>query len=176
MNRAEKETFVSELVDGIKGAQALALVSFNKITVEQMTSFRLSLSKQQVRAKVVKNTLGKRAFKGTQFEELAQDLKGPSILLYSDGDPVVTAKAIFEWAGKEDFNLEIKKGVALGQLMSNAQLKALSLLPGRNELFVSFLWALKAAPTQFLYALQDSPKKLGYALQALKEKKEKESN
>ena len=60
MNRAQKETFVSEFQSGIEGAQAFALVSFNKLTVEQMTAFRLSLAKQQVRVKVVKNTLAKR--------------------------------------------------------------------------------------------------------------------
>ena len=59
--------------------------------------------------------------------------------------------------------------------MSDLQLKTLSKLPGRNELYVSFLWALKNHPTRFLYAVQDAPKKLGYALQALKDKKEKES-
>jgi large subunit ribosomal protein L10 len=59
--------------------------------------------------------------------------------------------------------------------MSEAQLKALSKLPGKNELLVSFLWALNSGPTKFLYALQDTPRRLGYALNALKEKKAKES-
>ncbi|NDD03945.1 MAG: hypothetical protein EB078_03485 [Proteobacteria bacterium] len=59
--------------------------------------------------------------------------------------------------------------------MSNEQLKALSKLPGKNELFVGFLWALKSSPTKFLYALQDTPRKLGYALVALRDQKQKAS-
>ncbi len=59
--------------------------------------------------------------------------------------------------------------------MTDQQLKALSKLPGKNEMFVQFLWGLKSSPTKFLYALQDAPRRLGYALAALKAKKEKEA-
>lgn len=175
MNRAEKQEFVSDLVQGLGDVQALALLSFNKLSVEQMTSFRLSLSKNSINVKVVKNTLAKRAFEGTPYKDLSSHLKGPTLVVYGNQDPVITAKSIIEWASKENFELKLKGGAALGTLMSEAQLKALSKLPGRNELFVSFLWALKSHPTRFLYALQDAPQRLGYAFGALKAKKEKES-
>lgn len=175
MNRAQKETFVSEFQSGIEAAQAFALVSFNKLTVEQMTSFRLSLAKQKVRVKVVKNTLAKRVFDTTPYASVASDLKGPTMVIYSDGDAVVTAKAIAEWAKKEDFDIKVKSGAAIGQIMNESQFTALSKLPGRNELLVTFLWALKSHPTRFLYALKDAPQRLGYVLGDLKAKKEKES-
>jgi large subunit ribosomal protein L10 len=175
LNRAGKETFVSDFTKGINDAQAIALLSFNKLSVEQMTSFRLALRKNNVRVKVVKNTLAKRVFETTNYKDVSKDFQGPTLVAYSNGDPVTTAKAIWEWIGKENFDIKLKSGVALGQVMSEAQLKALSKLPGRNELYVSFLWALKSAPTKFLYALQDHPRKLGYALGALRDKKAKES-
>jgi large subunit ribosomal protein L10 len=77
-----------------------------------------------------------------------------------------------EWADKEDFNVQIKTGAALGKVVTAQELKALSKLPGKQEMFVGFLWALKSSPTKFLYALSDAPKRLGYALGALKAKKE----
>lgn len=175
MNRAEKEAFVSELKGNISESQAFALMSFSKLTVEQMTEFRLSLRKRDVRVRVVKNTLARRVFDDSEYKALSEHLEGPTLLAYGAGDPVLAAKAIWEWAAKENIAVKVKGGAALGQTMSEAQLKALSTLPGKNELFVSFLWALKAAPTKFLYALQDAPKRLGYAVNALKEKKEKES-
>ena len=174
MNRTQKEAFVSNLAEGIDKAQALALLSFNKIDVETMTAFRLSLKKRNINVKVVKNTLAKRVFEKTPYTNVLQFLEGPTLVAYG-ADPVVTAKAVWEWAEKENFDVKVKGGAAMGQPMTEAQLKALSKLPGRNELFVSFLWALKASPTKFLYALQDAPKRLGYALGALKDKKEKGS-
>ena len=174
MNRSEKEAFVNEFTSEIQKAQAFALLSFSKISVEKMTSFRLSLRKKNVRVQVVKNTLAKRALEGTPYKDLCAQLVGTTLIAYGPDDPVVTAKAIWEWASKEDYGLKVKSGAALGQVMSQAQIKALSQLPGKNELFVGFLWALKSGPTKFLYALQDTPRKLGYALGALQNKKEKE--
>jgi large subunit ribosomal protein L10 len=176
LNRTQKEAFVADLEDGVRKAQAFALMSFSQLNVEQMTSFRLSLRKRDIHVKVVKNTLAKRVFDKTPFAGVSAHLQGPTLLAYGPGDPVITAKAIWEWAEKENFNVKIKSGAALGQLMSEAQLKALSKLPGKNELFVGFLWALKSSPTKFLYALQDAPRRLGYALNALKEKKAKEES
>jgi large subunit ribosomal protein L10 len=174
LNRAQKEGFVSELSEGVKNAQAFALMSFSKLSVEQMTSFRLSLSKQKVRVKVVKNTLAKRVFTGTAYEPAVTHLQGPTLIAYSSEDPVAAAKAIMQWVNKENFDLKVKAGMALGKMVSGQQMVALSKLPGRNELYVSFLWALKSHPTRFLYALQDAPKRLGYGLAALKAKKETE--
>jgi len=174
LNRTEKETFVNSFKEGIDSAQAFAVMSFEKLTVEQMTSFRLSLSKANVKVKVVKNTLAKRAFADSPFKDVASHFTGPTLVAYSAKDPVMTAKAIVEWTKKENFNLKIKAGAALGQVMSVDQMMALSKLPGRNEMLVSFLWALKAAPTSFLYALKDAPQKMGYALGALKDLKAKQ--
>ncbi len=171
MNRTQKEAFVTKLEDKVNKAQALAVMAFEKIDVEQMTSFRLSLRKKNVHVRVVKNTLAKRVFEKTPYKDVMNHLTGPTLVAYSDSDPVVTAKAIFEWVGKENFNVTVKSGFALGESMTGVQLKALSKLPGRNELLVSFLWALKSSPTKFLYALQDAPQRLGYALNALQEKK-----
>lgn len=175
MNRSEKEAFVADLSQDVQKAQAFALMSFEKLTVEQMTSFRLSLSKQNVQVKVVKNTLAKRVFSEGPYADVAKHLVGPTLMAFGPGDPVQTAKAVWEWAGKENFNVQVKAGVALGQVMSREQLQSLSKLPGKNELFVGFLWALKSPPQKFLYALTDAPKRLGYALAALAKKKESES-
>lgn len=174
MNRAQKEEFVSQFSKGIGEAKAFAMMSFSKLTVEQMTDFRKSLRKNNVRVKVVKNTLARKVFDATPFKAVAKDFSGPMLVAYSAGDPVATMKAIWEWADKENFGLQLKNGAAMGQVMSLPELKALSKLPSKQELLVSFLWALKHHPTRFLYALQDAPQRLGYALGALKEKREKE--
>jgi large subunit ribosomal protein L10 len=173
LNKAQKQDFVNDLSEGVKGAQAFALMSFNKLNAEQFASFRLGLAKKDVKIRVVKNTLAKRVFDGTAYKELSSQFQGPVLIAYSTKDPVMAAKAIMEWTGKENFDVKVKGGVALGEVMNETKLKALSKLPGKNELYVSFLWALKSHPTRFLYALQDAPRRLGYALVALKDKKEK---
>ncbi len=175
MKRAEKEVFVSDLTNGLQKSQAFALMSFSKIEVEKITEFRKSLRLKNVRVKVVKNTLAKRALENTPYKVLGENLTGPTLVAYSEGDDidaVSTVKSIWEWAEKENFNVSVKSGAALGQPMTLDQLKALSKLPGKKDLLVSFLFALKHHPTNFLYALKDLPQRMGYALSALKDKKE----
>jgi large subunit ribosomal protein L10 len=175
LNRAQKEAFVSELTQSVGGAQALALLSFNKLNAEQFSNFRLALRKQGVRVKVVKNTLARRVFDATEHKALSDQLTGPVLMAYSNDDPVTTAKAVWEWVNKENFDVQVRGGVALGQVMSKDQLGALSKLPGRQELLTSFLYALQSAPKGFLNAVQDMPRKLGYALGALEAKKKAEA-
>lgn len=172
MNRAQKEQFISSFTDNVNKSNLLALLSFEKLTVEQMTNFRMSLRKKGVRVKVVKNTLAKRVFNESPYAKVGEHLTGPTLVAYGSDDVVESTKAIYEWVKDEAVQLNMKAGVALGDVMDASQMEALSKLPGRNELLVSFLWALKSAPTSFLYALQDAPRKLGYALVALKDKKE----
>jgi large subunit ribosomal protein L10 len=175
LDRSQKEAFVQEFTQEISSASTMAVMSFKKLSVEQMTGFRLGLGKQGVRVRVVKNTLAKRVLADSPMKDLSPHFIGPTLIAYGKGDSVITAKAICEWLGKENFDIQVKSGSALGQVMTEAQIIALSKLPGKNELFVGFLWALKSGPTQFLYALQDAPRRLGYAIGALQAKKEKES-
>jgi large subunit ribosomal protein L10 len=175
LDRTQKETFVKDFAQEISSASAIAVMSFNKLSVEQMTSFRLGLSKAGVSVRVVKNTLAKRVLADGPMGDLTPHFKGNTLVAYSSGDAVITAKAIAEWLNKENFDVQVKSGAALGQVMTAAQIVALSKLPGKKELLTGFLWALNSAPTKFLYALQDTPRKLGYAIGALQAKKEKES-
>lgn len=171
MNRAEKETFVGQLTKDIMAAKAFALMSFSKLNADQMTSFRLRLRRNNVRVKVLKNTLAKMVLERTPYRDMIPQLDGPTLIALGMGDPIITTQLVCEWADKQNFNLKIRGGMALGQILSDTQLKRLSKLPGRNELLVSFLWAANHHPTRFLYAGCDMPRRLGYALGALKTKR-----
>jgi large subunit ribosomal protein L10 len=171
LDRARKEAFVSDFAKEIEHSQAFALMSFEGITVEKMTEFRLSLRKKDVKVKVLKNTLAKKIF-GDKHKDLLPHLKGTTLLAYGKDDPVKTAKAVWEWVSQEDFKMTLKSGVALGNVVSKSEMERLSKLPGREQLLVSFLWALKHHPTRFVFGLKAAPQKLGYALGALKKKKE----
>lgn len=174
MDRSQKETFVDTLSKNLTDSNAFVLMSFSKLSVEKVTSFRLGLRKKDVFVKVIKNSLAKRVLDKTAYKEMSNHLEGPMMIAFGKGDPVLTTKVLWEWVNKEDFGVTIKGGVALGQTMSTDKLKALSKLPGRPELLTSFVWGLKSLPTKFLYALEDTPRKLGYALSAYKTKKEAE--
>ena len=70
-----KQPIVDEIANNIKDAQAVVLVNYSGLTVEQDTILRKELREAGVQYKVYKNTMMHRAFEGTQCEELIQHLK-----------------------------------------------------------------------------------------------------
>ena len=64
------------LEGAFKGTDIAILVDYKGINVPQVTELRRQLRKAKASYKVVKNTLAKRALKGTSFEALDDALRG----------------------------------------------------------------------------------------------------
>ena len=64
-----KQPIVDEIANSIKDAQAVVLVNYSGLTVEQDTILRKELREAGVQYKVYKNTMMNRAFAGTACEE-----------------------------------------------------------------------------------------------------------
>ena len=69
-----KQPVVEEIANSIKDAQAVVLVDYSGLTVEQDTILRKELRESGVQYKVYKNTLMRRAFEGTPCADTFQAL------------------------------------------------------------------------------------------------------
>ena len=69
-----KQPIVEEISNSIKDAQAVVLVNYSGLTVEQDTILRKELREAGVQYKVYKNTMMNRAFAGTACESLCPHL------------------------------------------------------------------------------------------------------
>ena len=89
-----KQPIVAEISENIKGAQSVVLVDYRGLTVEQDTRLRKELREAGVVYKVYKNTMMNFAFKGTEFEALAEYLEGPSAVAISttDATPLIAPR------------------------------------------------------------------------------------
>ena len=67
-----KQPIVEEISANIKDAQSVVLVDYLGLSVAEDTQLRKQLREAGVTYKVYKNTLMNFAFKGTDFESLAQ--------------------------------------------------------------------------------------------------------
>ncbi len=114
MNKVQKKELIDELHGKFVSAKAAILTEYKGLTVAQITELRNELRKSQVEYKVVKNTLAIRAAAGTDKESLTGHLNGPTGLVLGFGDPVAPAKAIIEFAKKQE-KLKVRVGVVEGQ-------------------------------------------------------------
>ncbi len=171
MNKTEKTEAVGSLAETLKKAKGLILAEYRGLKVSEMTEIRRAIKQSQGDIKVVKNRLAKRAMQGTVWEPLAQHMKGPLAIAYSDADPVVLTKVLTKFAE----SLEALKltAASLGAaVMDRKSIDALSKLPSKEELYAKLLGTLQAPASGLVRVLNGVPQKLVIALKAIGEKKQ----
>ena len=93
-----KQPIVEEIANTIKDAQAVVLVNYSGITVEQDTKLRKELREAGVQYKVYKNTMMNFAFKGTECECLSEHLHGTNAIAVSATDATAPARILAKFA------------------------------------------------------------------------------
>jgi large subunit ribosomal protein L10 len=167
----EKKAVVAEVSERLSGAQAAMLAEYRGLSVAQMTTLRRKAHEGMVYLRVVKNTLARRAVEGTSFECLKDQMSGPLAFAVS-ADPVAVAKILSEFA-KDNDALKIKAGAMSGKLMSLEQIRALAVLPGREQLLAQLLGTMQAPVQKFVQTLNEVPAKFVRALAAVRDAKAK---
>jgi len=167
----QKQAMVSDISGKLAGAQAVIVAEYRGLTVESVTDLRAKARKSGLYLRVFKNTLARRAVKGTPFEKLTDQLVGP--LMYGIAqDPVSGAKVLADFA-KENERLVIKCGAMQNNLMSDTDIKALAALPSREQLLATLMGTIQAPVAKLVRTMNEVPGKFARALAAVRDQREK---
>ena len=147
-----KQPIVEEIINNVKDAESVVLVNYSGLTVEQDTALRKELREAGVQYKVYKNTMMKRAFAGTDCEELSQHLEGTNAIAISTTDATAPARILAKYA-KQFPALELIAGVVEGAYNDQAGIQALSQVPSREELLGKLLGSIQSPITNFARVL-----------------------
>jgi len=131
--KSEKEELIKELNEKFAKAETAVVAEFSKLNVETVTRLRKKFREGKVDYKVLKNTLAKRAAKGTPVEVIADDFVGPVAVAISYDDVVAPAKILAEFI-KDLESVKIRSGVVQGRRIDAEGVKALAKMPGLPEL------------------------------------------
>jgi large subunit ribosomal protein L10 len=171
LNIEDKKEVVAEVSAQLAKAQAVVIAEYRGLPVEDITVLRKEARASGVYLRVVKNSLARRAVKGTPFEKLADQLAGP--LAYGISiDPVAAAKVLYGYAKKND-KLVIKGGALPGQVMSAKEIGSLATLPSREQLLATLLGTMQAPIAKFVQTLNEVPSKFVRTVAAVRDQKEK---
>ncbi|MFP3155947.1 50S ribosomal protein L10 [Lachnospiraceae bacterium ZAX-1] len=157
-----KQPIVEEISQLVKDAQAVVLVDYRGLTVDQDTQLRKELREAGVAYKVYKNTLMNFAFKGTEFEGLTGLLEGPNAIAISKTEATTPARIIAKFA-KTAPALELKAGVVEGTFYDTAGIAAVALVPTREELLSKFLGSIQSPITNFARVIKQIAEQGGAA-------------
>src|SRR3954464_1186887 len=163
----QKQAMVSEVSAKLAGAQVVLFAEYRGLDVERVTQLRSKARKSGLYLRVLKNTLARRAVKGTPFEKLADQMVGP--LMYGIAkDPVSGAKVLSEFA-RDNEQFVIKAGAMPNSLMSAKDIKALALLPSREELLATLMGTMQAPVAKLVRTMNEVPGKFVRTLAALRD-------
>jgi len=171
LNLEGKKEVVAEISARVAKAQAIVIAEYRGIPVEDITVLRREARASGVYLRVLKNTLARRAVKGTPFEKLADQMVGPLAYGISE-DPVAAAKVLHAYAKKND-KLVIKGGAMPNYVMGAKEVGSLATMPGREELLAQLLGTMQAPVAKFVQTLNEVPSKFVRTVAALRDQKEK---
>jgi len=167
--RPEKVQEIAELLE-ILQSELIVFTDFQGMDVKSLSKVRSRLKETGGGYRVAKNTLLRRAASSDAAKKMTEALEGSTAVAYSKGDPVAAAKAVMEFT-KGTKAIKVKAGMVEGQVLSAAQVEALSKVPPREQLISMVVGGLQSPITNLVGTLQSLFGQLAMTCQAIADKK-----
>ena len=165
MARPEKVAVVDEIREKLAGADAAVLTEYRGLKVGELAELRSALRPAGTEFKVFKNTLARRAAESAGLEELVPLLQGPTAIAFVQGDAVIAAKALRDFA-KTNPALVVKGGLLGGRVLVAGDVDALADVPPRDVLLARLAGGFQAPMVKAAGLFQAFTRNLAYGVKA----------
>jgi large subunit ribosomal protein L10 len=150
----DKKVLVAEVNEVASRALSAVVAEYRGLTAGKFDILRSTARENGIYLHVVKNTLAKRAVKGTEFECLDPVLTGPLVIGFSLDDPGAVGRVIKDFAKTND--KLVVKGLAVGgNLYGASDLDRLANLPTKDQALSMLLGVMVAPIAQFVRTLAE---------------------
>jgi large subunit ribosomal protein L10 len=171
LNLEDKKAIVAEVSKVASDSVSLVVADYRGLDVPAMTALRIKAREKNVYLSVIRNTLARRALKGTEFECMESALVGPLVFGFARNEPSAAAR-LFKDFSKENEKFEVKALSVAGQFYSANQLDKVASLPTKNEAYAQLAAVLMAPVTKLARTLAEPHSSLVRALNDYQSKKE----
>lgn len=167
----DKKAQVAEVAEIAASAFSVVAAEYTGLTSAEMAELRAKARTGGVVMRVVKNTLAKRAFEGTDYECMADALVGPLLLAFSQEDPGAAARVVKDFA--KDHDKLVTKALSIsGQLLPGSELDRLASMPTKDQAISMLMSVMQAPVTKLVQTLNEVPGKLVRTVAAVRDQKQ----
>lgn len=166
-----KKAVVTEVAEVARGALSAIAAEYRGLSVAEMTNLRINARNAGVYIRVVRNTLARRAFEGTELACMNDGLRGPLILAFSREEPGLAARVMRDYA-KENDKLVIKLISFGGKLLEISDVGRLADLPTKDESISQLMSVMMAPIAKLVRTLAEPQAKLVRTLAAVRDQKQ----
>ncbi|MGV6807844.1 MAG: 50S ribosomal protein L10 [bacterium] len=171
LNLDDKKAIVADVNETALNALSLVIADARGVNVTDMTALRAKARENNVSLRVVRNTLARRAFEGTEYECVAEALTGPSLFGFSMEDPGAAARLFKEFA-KENDKFEVKVLSVSGQMLAKEQIDVLASLPTLEQALGQLASVMIAPVTKLVRTFNEVPSKVTRVVAAVGDQKQ----
>lgn len=153
MKREEKSQIIKEIKELAKDSDAIYVIDYAGVNVEDITSLRKQFRASNVKYKVYKNTLFKKAIEEIGgYDELKKVLKGMNGFAFVKDNVSLPAKIVEKYySEKQKFGL---KGCYLsGQFYDGSRLKELANLPTKEDIIAGIIGSINSPASGIVGAI-----------------------
>ena len=172
MTREEKDLQIKELTQMLADNSVLYLTDASGLNAEATTQLRRACYKNDVRMRVVKNTLLRRAMEssdGTDYSELYEVLSGQTALLIGNVGNA-PAKILKEFRKKNEMPVLKAAYVEESTYLGDDQIDALTAIKSKDELIAELIALLQSPMKNVVGALNSGGNTVSGLVKALQER------
>lgn len=169
ISKERKEELVQDYIGWSNQSLAMYVVEYRGLTMKQIDELRARLRSTGSQFHIVKNTLGKVAFKEAGLEAPEQFLVGSTAILFAFENAEEAAKALNEVVRSSEF-IKIKGGYLNKRVISARDIEALAELPPLPVLRAQLLGTIMAPASKLARTLAEPARQVAAVIQAFAEK------
>ena len=168
--RQQKEETLELLKEKFAQSKGVVLADYTGLKVVDAEVLRNLCKDQGIDIIAVKKTIIKKIMEDLKMSGVEDvDFSGSLAVAFSQ-DEVLPAKILNDFAKKHE-QVQLRAGVIEGNIMGLAQVKALAILPSKQELYAKVVGSLQAPVSGFVNVLAGNLRGLVQVLSAIKNNK-----
>ena len=161
----DKKIILDELLERVNGSPFVLVVEYTGMTVPEFSELRTRLADNGAECHVAKNTYMKKALIEAGLPDTGDKLVGQTAFVTGEADVAAAAKVLKSFE-KEFKKPAIKLGILDGDILDEAQVKAIAELPAREVLLAQLLATINAPATKVARVLNEPGASLARVIKA----------